>query len=262
LRRAKGGLCAFGSSPHGCGSHPDGTILSHSKFLSACAPRCPVEAGVTLLLSLLFGLLQGLRHAFEPDHVIALSTMISEQRSARRRIGYAAAWGVGHAGMLMSVGAALMLLRVELPPRLDAAFELAVSLMLIGLGLRAIVHAVSQARTRPRVAGGPSPPSNGWRSIGPLAMGMVHGLAGSGALTALVVARLPSVLSGVTFMLVFGAGATLGMSLLASAAGVPMARVLKTHWGMPALLGMTGSISLALGLAWLAPAAVQLATPS
>jgi len=211
---------------------------------------------MTLLLSLLFGLLQGLRHAFEPDHVVALSTMISEQRSAARRIGYAAAWGLGHGAMLLLVGAALMLLRAQLPPKLDAAFELAVSLMLIGLGARAIFHAVAQVRTGPfqrTVA------PNGWRSIGPLAMGMVHGLAGSGALTALVVARLPSVLSGVIFMLVFGAGATLGMSLLASAAGLPMGPVLRTRWGMPALLGTAGSISLALGLVWLAPAAMHLA---
>ena len=213
---------------------------------------------MTLLLSLLFGLLQGLRHAFEPDHVVAFSTMISEQRSAARRIGYAAAWGLGHGAMLLLVGAALMLLRAQLAPKLDVAFELAVSLMLIGLGASAIFHAVAQVRTKLGPSGHNVAP-NRWRSIGALAMGMVHGLAGSGALTALVVARLPSVLSGVIFMLVFGAGATLGMSLLASAAGLPMGPVLRTRWGMPALLGTAGSISLALGLVWLAPAAMHLA---
>ena len=185
--------------------------------------------------------------------------MISEQRSAGRRIGYAAAWGLGHGAMLLLVGAALMLLRAQLPPKLDATFELAVSLMLIGLGARAILHAVAQVRPKTGPSGQRNAAANRWRSIGPLAMGMVHGLAGSGALTALVVARLPSVLSGVIFMLVFGAGATLGMSLFASAAALPMGRVLKTRWGMPALLGTAGSISLALGLVWLAPAAMHLA---
>jgi hypothetical protein len=85
-------------------------------------------------------------------------------------------------------------------------------------------------------------------------MGMVHGLAGSGALTALVVARLPSPLAGLIFMLVFGAGATLGMSLLAGAAGVPLSGLLRTRWGVPALLAATGSVSLVLGIAWLVPA--------
>ena len=85
-------------------------------------------------------------------------------------------------------------------------------------------------------------------------MGMVHGLAGSGALTALVMAQLPSPLVGVTFMLIFGAGATLGMSLLAGVAGVPLTRVMKTRHGMPILLGSTGSVSLVLGLSWIGAA--------
>ncbi len=212
---------------------------------------------MTLLLGLVFGFLQGLRHAFEPDHVVAVSTMISEQRSTRARIAYAAAWGVGHASMLVVVGAVLMLLRAELPPRIDAAFEVAVSLMLIALGSRAVRQAVREAAPRPRAHVHAS--RRGWRALGPLAMGMVHGLAGSGALTALVVARLPSPAVGVVFMILFGLGATLGMALLAGAAGVPLARLLRTRWGIPALLGATGGLSLVLGLAWVGPAVARLA---
>jgi len=208
---------------------------------------------MTCLVGLLFGLLQGLRHAFEPDHVVAVSTLISEQRSARMRVAYAAAWGMGHAGMLVLVGGVLMFLRAELPPRLGAAFELAVSLMLIGLGLRALRTAAREA-TASSAEVAHVRLKREWRGIGPLAMGMVHGLAGSGALTALVVARLPSPAAGLVFMLVFGAGATLGMSLLAGAAGVPLSRVIRTRWGIPALLGATGSVSLLLGIAWLLPA--------
>jgi hypothetical protein len=221
---------------------------------------------MSALLGLLFGLLQGLRHAFEPDHVVAVSTMISEQRSPRARIGYAAAWGIGHATTLLVVGALLMLLRAELPPRLDAAFELGVSMMLIGLGGRALRQAVRESRegcvetgehshTHPHAHGGQP---CGWRSIGPLAMGMVHGLAGSGALTALVVARLPSPVTGVVFIILFGLGATLGMSLLAGVAGVPLGRVLRMRWGIPALLGITGSVSLVLGMIWFLPAVMRL----
>ena len=212
------------------------------------------------LLGLLFGLLQGLRHAFEPDHVVAVSTMISEQRSTGARVGYAAAWGIGHAAMLLLVGGFLLLLRAELPSRLDAAFELAVSLMLVGLGCRALRCAVRESKPRetaPHVH--PHGVGRGWRAIGPLAVGMVHGLAGSGALTALVVARLPSPAAGVGFILLFGAGATIGMSLLAGVAGVPLGRLLGTRWGMPALLGATGGLSLVLGLTWLVPAALRFA---
>jgi hypothetical protein len=214
---------------------------------------------MTVFLALLFGLLQGLRHAFEPDHVVAISTMISDQRTARARVGYAAAWGIGHAAMLVLVGGLLILFRTELPPRLDAAFELAVSMMLMGLGGRALHCAVLEARPSDGPSSHPGGRPHGWRAIGPLAMGIVHGLAGSGALTALVVARLPSPALGVAFMMLFGAGATLGMSVLAGAAGVPLARLLRTRWGMPALLGATGGLSLVLGLTWFVPAAVRLA---
>lgn len=208
----------------------------------------------TLIVGLLFGLLQGLRHAFEPDHVVAISTMISEQRSNRARIAYAAAWGMGHAAMLTLVGGLLMFLQAELPARLDAAFELAVSLMLIGLGARAVLAAIRELTPRSDVDPSHASLRFRWRGIGPLAMGMVHGLAGSGALTALVVSRLPSPTAGLVFMIVFGAGAMLGMSLLAGVAGVPLSRVLRHRWGAPALLGTAGSVSLVLGAVWFAPA--------
>lgn len=226
---------------------------------------------MTLLIGLFFGFLQGLRHAFEPDHVVAVSTMLSQRSTAGARVAYAASWGVGHAAMLVLVGGALMILRAELPPRLDAVFELAVSLMLITLGVRALAHAVGDVRqTRAEAAAhgqirfhshththGNEPRKTGFRAIGPLAMGMVHGLAGSGALTALVVARLASPVVGIAFMVLFGIGATLGMALLAGVAGVPLARLVRTRWGVPCLLGVTGILSLGLGLSWCAPAAAR-----
>jgi hypothetical protein len=164
---------------------------------------------------------------------------------------------MGHAGMLTLVGGVLMGLRWELPPRLAAAFEVAVSLMLIGLGVRAVRLVLREALAT-RSAAASEPSQRRWRGVGPLAMGMVHGLAGGGALTALVFARLSSPVAGLSLMLVFGAGAALGMFALAGAAGVPLARVLRKPWGMRALLGATGTVSLLLGIGWFVAAAVRL----
>ncbi len=205
---------------------------------------------MAILLGLLLGFFQGLRHALEPDHVVAISTMVAQARTLRSRVHYAVAWGAGHALVLLVVGAVLMFARTRLPPRIDAVFELAVALMLVALGARAIWYAAARARAQSVDDGS----SAAWRALGPLAMGMVHGLAGSGALTALVVARLPSAAVGVVFMLLFGAGATLGMSALVGVAGAPLAHVLRMRWGMPALLCTTGVLSLGLGLVWLGPA--------
>ena len=212
---------------------------------------------VTVLVGLLLGLLQGLRHAFEPDHVVAVSTMIADKGSLRARIAYAAMWGLGHAATLLAVGAVLMLARSQLPPRMDAAFGVAVAVMLLALGTRALVHAAWRARADSHAHG----VARTWRAVGPLAMGLVHGLAGSGALTALVVARLPSAGLGVAFMVLFGAGATMGMSLLACFAGLPLSQLSRKPWGLQALLGATGMLSVSLGLLWLGPAVRVLLMP-
>lgn len=128
--------------------------------------------------------------------------------------------------------------------------------MLIALGARAVRGAWREASPHAHAAHRAG--SGAWRALGPLAMGMVHGLAGSGALTALVVARLPSARVALLFMLLFGVGATLGMAVLAGASAVPLARLGRTRWGMPALLGATGGLSLLLGLTWIGPALARL----
>ena len=87
-----------------------------------------------------------------------------------------------------------------------------------------------------------------WRT--PLVVGCVHGLAGSGALAALVMPGMPSALAGILFMALYGGGAALGMALLAGVAGLPMASLVRTRRGVPLLLGATGALSLVFGLAW------------
>ena len=196
------------------------------------------------LLAMVFGLLQGVRHAMEPDHLAAVSTLMAEQRSTRGSVGYAALWGLGHALMLLAVGGALFLLRTRLPPALEDVFELGVAVMLVGLGLRGLNLARHFAPT-------PQAHTHGSGSrLRPLFIGLVHGLAGSGALSAIVLAKASSALAGLVFLAVYGAGAALGMALLAGVAGVPLARLVRSPRGMPLLLGVTGVLCVGLGLGW------------
>jgi len=85
----------------------------------------------------------------------------------------------------------------------------------------------------------------------------VHGVAGSGALTAMVVARCSSMADGILFITLYGAGATLGMAVLAGVAGAPLARLARMRMGRPVLLAITGILSLGLGLVWSFSAAVR-----
>ena len=186
------------------------------------------------------GSLLGMRHALEPDHLTAVSTLVTGERSSVRAAMLGASWGVGHTLSLVVVGAALVLLRAEMPARVADLFELFVAIMLVALGVRAIYS----GRT-------PHVHTGDWKMARrPLLVGAVHGLAGSGALTALVLATLSSTTARITYMALFGIGSTLGMALLTSAIGWPLARIGGNRHTVRALSVAVGCVSIALGIFW------------
>src|SRR5262245_46482199 len=99
-----------------------------------------------------FGALVGMRHALEPDHLAAVSTLVANERGPSRAAFLGLCWGLGHTLALVAVGAALVLLRAEMPTRLSDLFEFGVALMLVGLGTRAVALAVRQGATGPSAA--------------------------------------------------------------------------------------------------------------
>jgi ABC-type nickel/cobalt efflux system permease component RcnA len=223
------------------------------------------------LAGLLLGLLQGVRHAFEPDHLAAVSTLVADRRTARAPLLIGAAWGVGHTLMLLVVGVAVLALRARVPAMVEELCELLVAIMLIALGARALYRAVVDGRKGPHTLhahGGDTHAHEGaaehvhlrrWTiARRPLLVGVVHGLAGSGALTALVFAQLSSDAARVAFMLLFGVGSTVGMAVLTGLLGWPLARAMKHPRALPVLLGTTGLVSLVVGIGWGAPIATRL----
>jgi hypothetical protein len=216
-----------------------------------------------LLTSSSLGSLLGMRHALEPDHLAAVSTLVTGERGTYRGALLGACWGIGHTVSLLAVGAALVLLRAEMPPRASMAFELCVALMLVGLGVRAIylaaiqgpsgpVHVHHHGRTVHVHPGTTAHVHIGAWTLArrPLLVGAVHGLAGSGALTALVLTTLPSTAARLTYMTVFGLGSTIGMAALSGLLGWPLARVGGHHTVARGVSLVVGCVSTALGLAW------------
>ena len=209
------------------------------------------------------GLLLGMRHALEPDHLAAVSTLVTEENDPRSGLWLGAFWGVGHTLALLGVGLVLALLRTTMSDGVTVAFELVVSVMLLLLGIRALL------RAREEMAGGPPrrhehggrlhvhPGSGAHVHLGrrayavrPLVVGVVHGLAGSGALTALVLAGFDSNLDRLAYTLVFGVGSILGMGLLSGIAGWPLARLVATPRARAWTSAVAGTLSVAMGLLW------------
>jgi len=217
-----------------------------------------------LLTTSSLGSLLGMRHALEPDHLAAVSTLVAGERdgrSAYRAALLGACWGLGHTASLILVGTALVILRASMPPRATDLFEFCVALMLIGLGLRAIylaarqgpagpVHAHHHGRVVHTHPGAPAHIHIGAWTLArrPLLVGAVHGLAGSGALTALVLATLSTTAARLTYMMLFGLGSTLGMAALSGLLGWPLARAGKHQAVARGLSFAVGLGSLALGV--------------
>ena len=209
------------------------------------------------------GSLLGMRHALEPDHLAAVSTLVTSERNGYKAAFLGICWGLGHTFALIVVGTVLVVLRAEMPARVADAFELCVALMLIGLGLRAIYLAARQGPAGPAHLhhhghtvhvhhGAPAHIHIGTWTLArrPLLVGAVHGLAGSGALTALVLTTLPSTAARLAYMIVFGLGSTFGMAALSGLLGWPLAHAGR-HRGLARALSLVvGCVSTGLGVVW------------
>ena len=189
------------------------------------------------------GLLLGMLHAGDPDHVVAVTTIVSDQRSVRRAGAVGALWGIGHTGPLLLLGGAIVGLRLVVPPRLALALEFGVALMLIALGAANIVrrsHGHRHAADGARTASG---------RMRPLAVGFVHGLAGTAAVAIYVLTRVDSPLLAIGALLLFGVGTVAGMMLVTALIGIPASLASARFPGAaPYLRLASGVVSLGFGL--------------
>jgi hypothetical protein len=194
---------------------------------------------LTALFSVLvLGFLLGMRHATDPDHVVAVTTIVSQQRSLARAARTGALWGLGHTATILLVGGAIILLKVQLsgiPPRLGLSLEFAVAVMLIVLGLLTLAgndRRVAESTTRP------------------ITIGFVHGLAGSAAVATLPqVALIPNPMWAAGYLAVFGVGTIAGMLLVTVSIAAPSLLAVRRFHGLNRTLRIaSGVASVGFGL--------------
>ena len=194
---------------------------------------------LTALLSvLLLGFLLGMRHATDPDHVVAVTTIVAQQTSLARAARTGMLWGVGHTATIVLVGGAIIVLKVQLtgiPPRLGLSLEFAVAVMLVVLGL------LTLAGRERRVVDS---------TARPITVGFVHGLAGSAAVATLPqVALIPDPRWAVGYLAVFGVGTIAGMLLVTASIAAPALFASRRFAGMNRTLRLaSGVASIAFGL--------------
>ena len=218
------------------------------------------SGSLSLVAVLSIGLVFGLKHATEVDHVVAISTIVSRHKNVFRSALVGALWGAGHTASLLIVGVIVLLLRIAIPERVSGWLEFGVALMIIGLGVSALwratrtnsevhVHQHShdglshshvhfhehENKHNPKSAAAHSHAVSriGWK---PVLVGMMHGLAGSGALTLLVLTQISSPLLGLLYVATFGVGSIVGMLLMSGLIGLPFAftsgRLTHIHQGL------------------------------
>jgi len=258
-------VSAFASAPIGQ------NLLSRDKLLPFVT--------VTLL-----GLFLGMRHSTDPDHVVAVSTIVSRQQSIKGSATIGLLWGLGHTLTIFLVGSAIIIFGVVIPPRLGLSMEFCVALMLILLGIlnltglmRWITERFTPAQvptklprgadfTRdalaeggqlvPMVSGSIDRPLGGsasklglYQTMRPLVVGLIHGLAGSAAVALLVLSTIKSPFWSTVYLLVFGFGTMAGMMLMTAAISLPLVLTGKKFFRVNRhLTAISGLASVAFGM--------------
>lgn len=204
-----------------------------------------------MLTAASLGFLLGLRHAFDPDHLVAVSTLVARHRSPWSATWVGVSWGAGHALTILLVGAGIIGLRIAVPEQFGRAAELGAGLLLVLLGIANV-----KAARRGRGSDAPNAPEEApFRPLrGTLArsgaVGLAHGLAGSSALALLATAAMPTPSAALVYLLVFGIGNVAGMAAFSLALGAPLAAAGHTPARRARLAMGTGLASLVCGL-WL-----------
>jgi ABC-type nickel/cobalt efflux system permease component RcnA len=271
-----------------------GRVRGLAKYLGA--QQGSAGKMITLLSIIALGFFLGMRHATDPDHVIAVTTIVSRQRSIRHAALIGILWGLGHTITIFLVGSAIILFGVVIPPKLGLTMELSVGLMLILLGvlnLTGFTRWITETFTpqSPDAPGHPHLHSHahthqqgdfvhahphhhepekhghaedatpvGWmdrifgqlglyQAVRPLAVGLVHGLAGSAAVALLVLTTIRDPRWAIAYLLVFGVGTIAGMMLITAAIALPFkysqSRFARLNRGLAVASGI---ISIAFGI--------------
>ena len=195
----------------------------------------------------IFGLVVGMRHALEADHLSAVASLIANGASGRGAVALGALWGLGHTATLLVVGGSVLVSGTQLPPVWSPLFELLVGLMLLALGVDVLRRHLARHSGAKPAACEQVPRARAF------AVGIVHGLAGSAALMLLVASSAATPGQGFLDLALFGIGSIGGMALLSLILSLSLhyasARARVLGRGFVVVVGLT-TVAVGAGLAF------------
>jgi ABC-type nickel/cobalt efflux system permease component RcnA len=216
-----------------------------------------------LFAALALGVILGMRHSLDPDHVVAVSTIVGEYRNPLRSFWVGVSWGLGHTTTLLLIGLVIIALQLTIPDRLALLLEFMVGIMLVALGLQ-VIYGFWKKKVHQHVHGHAEDAHQHFHShaedpdhsrkhhqikgVGrpflrkkSYFVGIVHGVAGSAALTLLVLASIESPLAGLGYILLFGIGSVLSMGIMTIFISFPFV------WSANRLPGLNRVIQFSVG---------------
>lgn len=219
-----------------------------------------LSEGSSIAVVLLVGVLLGLRHATDPDHIAAMTTLVASGReqAARSAAKLGAWWGVGHGITLIVFGVPILLAERYLPERVQQGAETAVAALIVFLGIRLLVrwrHGYFDLHAHPHSEQEHRHPVR--TPLGALGIGLVHGMGGSAGVGILLLAAIPSETVAIVSLLLLAVFTAVSMSLVTVGFGLTLSTC-RVASAANAVVPVLGVASLAFGL-WYAAAAWSLA---
>ncbi|MGG3471030.1 sulfite exporter TauE/SafE family protein [Neobacillus pocheonensis] len=172
----------------------------------------------SLLSILLIGFLLGIKHAIEPDHVIAVSTIASKSKDIKRSVFAGVYWGIGHTATLFIFGMFLIIAKNTITDTVALSLEFLVGIMLVTLGVNSIVSILKHSHQHTHAS---DTNEKARPHIKSFFIGLIHGLAGSAAMVLLTMSTVTTAWQGAIYILIFGCGTVIGMLSFSTVIGLP-----------------------------------------
>lgn len=198
---------------------------------------------VTLFSVLMLGFALGIRHAMEPDHMIAVSTIASQSKKLWHASLAGVFWGIGHTATLFVFGIVLIIMKNDIPEKWSMSLEFLVGIMLVYLGIASML---SCRKNREHTHSYPVRKTASYHKS--LFIGFIHGLAGSGAMVLLTMSTVHTIWQGGLYILIFGLGTVIGMLLFTTIIGIPFVWSAERTATSRTLIFITGAISTVFGI--------------